>query len=85
MTLTTYDFRAEISGQIRRAEARGASAVEINSGEVHRKLGGYPGSGHRMPMCCEAMRGLMRDGDAIVSEPPGGRGASLTIRYRLPR
>lgn len=81
--LTTDDFRAEIKGQIARAKARGAKSVEINAGEIHRKLGGYPGTDHRMPMCCEAMRSLMQAGDAVVSEPPSGRGASLTIRYAL--
>lgn len=83
--LTTDDFRTEVLAQLRRGETRGAPSLEINAGEIHRKLGGYPGAGHRMPMCCEAMRGLMKAGDMVVSEPPSGRGASLTIRYRLPR
>jgi 5-methylcytosine-specific restriction protein A len=49
-------------------------------------IGGYPGAGkHRMPVCCEAMRSEKRAGDEIVFEPPKGKGASLTIRYRLPR
>ena len=34
---------------------RGAGHVEINSGELHRAVGGYPGADHRMPMCCDAM------------------------------
>lgn len=84
-SLTTDAFRSEITAQIFRANSRGAGHVEINSGKVHRTLGGYPGADHRMPMCCEAMRSLMLPGDEIVTEPSGGQGASLTIRYRLPR
>jgi 5-methylcytosine-specific restriction protein A len=38
-----------------------------------------------MRQCCEVMRGEMRATDEVVDEPPSGQGASLTIRYRLPR
>ena len=31
------------------------------------------------------MRSAMRAGDVVIAEPPKGTGASLTIRYRLPR
>jgi hypothetical protein len=79
------DFRKELAAQLTRAEKRGASHVEINSGELHRAVGDYPGPHHRMPMCCEAMYRERRGDDEIVSQPPGGKGAGLTIRYRLPR
>lgn len=61
--------------------------VTIVSGDLHRKLGGYPApkSRHRMPVCCQVMKQLMKAGDEIVSAPPSGQGATLTIRYRLPR
>lgn len=78
------DFRAEIDAQIGRARTQGRPHIEINSGELHRVIGGYPGGGHhRMPLCCEAMRSAMKAGDEIVFEPPKGKGASLTIRYKL--
>lgn len=79
------DFRNELQTQIRRAEKAGAAHVEINSGELHRKVGGYPGPSHRMPMCCDAMYEIQRPGDTILSQPPKRKGASLTIRYKLPR
>jgi 5-methylcytosine-specific restriction protein A len=79
------DFRSELRTQLRAAELRSASSVDINSGELHRKLGGYPGSQHQMPQCCDAMYDEMQAGDAIVSAPKKGRGASVTIRYKLPR
>ena len=79
------DFRTEIQAQIRRATASGVRHLEINSGELHRKLGGYPGTNHRMPMCCDAMYGEMRDGDVIVAQAPKRKGATLKIRYLLLR
>jgi hypothetical protein len=82
---TIDDFRSELRAQIRRAEARGAPHVEVNAGELHRQMGGYPGPKHRMPVCCEAMYGEKRDGDEIISAPAKGKGAKLTIRYKLPR
>jgi hypothetical protein len=38
-----------------------------------------------MPVCCAVMHAARRPGDEILSSPPSGRGASLLIRYRLPR
>jgi 5-methylcytosine-specific restriction protein A len=79
------DFRDELHDQLGRAAKRGVKFVEINSGELHRNVGGYPGAGHRMPVCCEVMYAEQRTGDEVVSRPPKGKGASLTIRYQLPR
>jgi hypothetical protein len=65
---------------------RGQTWVIVHAGDLHSKLGGYPNGGnHRIPVCCEVMRGAMRPGDVIVGEPPKGRGASLTIRYQTAR
>ena len=82
---TKDDFRAELKSQLREAELRGAGDLDINSGELHRKLGGYPKSPHQMPSCCGAMYDEQRGEDTIISAPKKGKGASLTIRYRLPR
>lgn len=39
-----------------------------------------------MPVCCDVMRRMMDSSvDSILSEPPKGKGASLCIRYRIPR
>lgn len=80
---TADDFRKEL--QRRFARAAGKTAVEIVSGDVHRTLGGYPGRNHLMPLCCEVMRAEMRGADEVLAEPPRGQGASLRIRYCLPR
>jgi 5-methylcytosine-specific restriction protein A len=79
------DFRRELRAQIERAQNAGRPPVEINSGELHRKVGGYPGQDHRMPMCCKAMQEFKRSNDVVVSEPLKGEGANLTIRYMLPQ
>jgi 5-methylcytosine-specific restriction protein A len=82
---TKEDFKTEIGNQLRHAELNGAKSIALNSGELHRKLGGYPGTNHQMPSCCDAMYDEQRAGDEIVQKPPKGKGASLTIRYKLPR
>jgi 5-methylcytosine-specific restriction protein A len=79
------EFRTELRSQLREAELRGGAEIAVNSGELHRKLGGYPGASHQMPSCCDAMYDEQRPGDAILSAPTKGKGASLTIQYRLPR
>jgi hypothetical protein len=82
---TADDFRKELLAQIARGNRRGAPHVEINSGELHRAVGGYPRPNHRMAVCCEVMERERKIGDEIISAPERGKGASLTIRYMLPR
>lgn len=82
------DFVDEIEAQLRRAQRQGRAHHEINAGELHRTLGGYPSSdsSHRMPICCSAIRKLVdRQRDAIVFAPPSGDGAAFTVRFGLPR
>jgi len=65
-------------------EAKG-SFVDVTSGELHGLVGGYPGKNHKMPVCCDVMRKAMQPGDSVLTSPPKGKGATLTIRYLLPR
>jgi len=78
-------FTTAIRTSLQGAAVNGLPYLDINSGHLHRLVGGYPGPNHRMPVCCGAMRGEMQPGDIIIDQPPKGNGASLTIRYRLPR
>jgi len=84
---TADEFREALYGCFYEAFKDHRSTVEVNAGELHRRLGGYPGPDHRMPLCCRVMRELIDQaaGDVILNEPPSGQGASLTIRYVLPR
>ena len=82
---TKDEFDAELRARFRRARERGADSVEVNSGEMHRALGGYPSQKHQMPTCCGVMHSHLKSEDEIISSPKSGKGASLTIRYQLPR
>ena len=76
------EFRNAISAQIVRARNQNRPHVEINAGELHRALGGYPGNSHQMPSCCAAMRvDYENTRPEVVFNPQSGDGASLTIRY----
>ena len=85
MPPTADKFRKRLREWLKRAEDEGKTHEDINAGELHRDVGDYPGPDHRMPECCRVMRDEMRDGDRIIEEPPKGAGASLTVRYELPR
>jgi hypothetical protein len=85
LPLTKDDFRRALDQRLRDSERAGKSFVEIEAGALHRELGDYPGLDHRMPVCCAAMEEAMRAGDRRRPAPPKGRGASLRVRYALPR
>lgn len=82
---TKDEFTTELRARFRRAQERDAEFIDINSGELHRALGGYPAAKHQMPSCCKAMHEEFGAKDEILATPPSGHGASLTVRYRLPR
>jgi hypothetical protein len=80
-----FDFQKELQSQFSLAAAAGAESVIINSGDLHRTLGGYPGKTHQMPVCCQVMYKERRAGDLVLAAPPKGQGATLSIEYQLPR
>ncbi|PYV15897.1 MAG: HNH endonuclease [Acidobacteria bacterium] len=84
---TAKDFKLELHHMMLGAMKEGKQSAEINAGELHRRVGDYPGKNPRMPVCCKAMRAALAPdaGDVILEEPPSGQGASLRIRYVLPR
>ena len=86
---TTEDFRSELGAQIDRAIKQDRPHIEINAGELHRVIGGYPpksGESHSMPSCCNVMRDELKRGNAeVVHETESGQAPALTIRYYLPR
>jgi len=85
MKLTKIDFERRLSAVLSEASQRGDSYADVNAGNLHREVGIYPKRGHRMPTCCSVMRGERRSDDVVLQQPLKGNGASLTIRYRLPR
>jgi 5-methylcytosine-specific restriction protein A len=83
--MTKDEFRTELSAQLSAAEKHGAPFIDVTSGELHRAVGGYPGPNHRMPVCCDVMYEAQRPSDETLASPDQGYGASLKIRYKLPR
>jgi hypothetical protein len=81
--VSTDHFRQELLAQMSRAFKGGLIDVLINARELHRSLGGYPGSLHGMPYCCDAMQAELKPGDTLLVERTSGAG--MTVRYRLPR
>jgi len=82
---SNQDFQNELNHIFSIAQQQGKDYVDVKSGDLHRQVGGYPGPNHRMPVCCDIMKKNMKNGDQILQQPPKGRGATLIIRYRLPR
>ena len=80
---TADDFRNELNAMLYEA-SEGQAFVDINAGELHRRVGDYPGHGHQMQVCCDVMRRLMDEdaGDTIIRVPPSGRGATLNDPLR---
>ena len=50
------DFRDELYCTMLEAMKSGDPFAEINAGELHRRVGDYPGRNHRMPICCQVRR-----------------------------
>ncbi len=82
---TSSDFQTALNEIIRDAQAKGLPYVDVLAGELHRRVGGYPGPQQRLPVCCGVMRRNMGPDDRILAAPPKGNGASLKVRYMLPR
>lgn len=87
MPPTHDDFRRALHERFARALREGRETVEVSAGALHREVGGYPvrDGNHRIRTCCMVMLSEKTESDRIISIPPSGFGASLTIRFRLPR
>lgn len=87
--MTKEDFRATLMALFSRAKKQGRTQIEVNAGELHRLVGGFPakeGEKHNMATCCRVMRQEYDIGGAVIFfEPDKGAGQGLTIRYDLPR
>jgi len=54
------EFHAALQKAFQSASREGVRYVDIQAGWLHRRVGGYPGRNHRMPVCCAAMRAEMQ-------------------------
>lgn len=84
--MTADEFRNELAALFEAASKAGRGTIVVRSGDLDRAIGGYPATNHRMPMCCKVMYAELVEGvDEVLSAPPSGQGASVTIEYRLLR
>ncbi|MCG6534103.1 MAG: ATP-binding protein, partial [Syntrophales bacterium LBB04] len=79
------DFRSALEEIFQQAQRSGKPSVDVNAGDLHRRVGGYPGPNHRMASCSDVLMSEKTSSDTIIEQPPKGKGASLTIRYAIPR
>jgi len=79
------DFEAALHSEFDKARKRGKQHVDVQSGKLHRQVGGYPARSHRMPTACDVMRRAKAPGDRELKAPPKGKGASVVIRYKVPK
>ena len=83
MIPTADDFRKKLNEIIEETKTKNLPYIDVWSKDLHRQVGGYPGSNHRMPVCCDVVKEEKTDGDLILKEPPSGMGANVLIRYFL--
>jgi len=81
MRPTAWDFRNKLTVILNVARQKGDAYVDVESGHLHSQVGGYPNASHKLPICCDVMKRMMRAGDSIVEESLSGHGTALTIRY----
>lgn len=82
MPSAVQDFQNHLNEIFISAQNKGFQFVDVKSGDLLKRVGAH---NRRMPICCSVMKNNMRTGDKILHEPPSGQGASLIIRYKLPR
>lgn len=83
--LSKGDFVTVLRKQLQEAAKAGETSVEVRAATLHTEVGVYPSRGHSMPTCCTMMYEEMQPGDEILLTPPGGKGPTLLVRYKLPR
>jgi hypothetical protein len=83
MTPTAWDFRNKLMAILNLAKHSGEPYVDVDSSHLHAELGGDPNAIHKMPICHDLMKRIMRPGDLILKESQNGNGPTMLIRYNL--
>ena len=83
--LSKGDFVTSLRKLLQEEGKAGKPSVDVRAANLHTDVGVYPSRGHSMPTCCTVMYEEMLPGDEILLTPPGGKGATLLIRYKFPR
>ena len=77
------DFQRGLDRMREDARNCGETSIVITSGDLHRRVGGYPGSDHRMPTCCDVMEKNMKGSDKVLPNALKRYGASFKVRYNI--
>jgi hypothetical protein len=83
--LSKGDFVTSLRKLLQEAANAGQTSVDVRAATLHTDVGVYPARGHSMPTCCTVMYEEMQPDDEILLTPPGGKGPTLLVRYKLPR
>lgn len=75
--MTTAEIERYLVSLLDESAAKGASAVEIVSGKIHKILG----LDSRMPMVCNAMKKINKYEKEIIHETASGFSSTLRIKY----
>ena len=78
-----HDFQKCLDIILKIAKNNNLSSIIVESGELHRLVGGYPGQDHLMPVCCGVMRETMKESNEELPNSLKSDGATLQIRYNL--
>ena len=83
MALIAWDYRNQLTVILNTARHSGKPYIDVESGNLHNRVRGKQNANHKIAVCCDVMRRMMRPGDSILMEPANGDGTDLTIRYIL--
>ena len=79
------DFVTVLRKLLQEEGKAGKASVDVRAANLHTEVGVYPARGHSMPTCRTVMYEEMPPDGEILPTPPGGRGPTLLVRYKLPR
>src|SRR5215510_9368331 len=83
MPPSAWDFQNQLIAILNGARQSGQPYIDVESGKLHQQVGGFAKSHHKMPVCCEVMKTMMRFGDSVVRETANGQDSTVTIRYTV--
>jgi len=84
-SISKQEFMRTLRGLLESAKKLGKKELTVVSKDLHNitKPNSYPnGNKHSMPSCCAAMYDIEYK-KKVISAPPSGKGATVTIKYFL--
>lgn len=77
--VSTADIREYIVEKLEKKRKKGEEFFVLCARDIHKALP----IKNSMPMVCNAMYAVMKEGDEVLEKSPSGYSASLTIKYYL--